>query len=202
MPVRLQLDYDGMTETEVKDDAENLVAKHPELRGRYRVEPSETPLSWHLIFPLSAYPSFEEAYEVALESKCDKDWLEFSKTYRSFGLRTKGIVKVRRESVVAGVKSEAKNLPKEILSSPVLLDVKPDNATEVKRLAKLCSTIDDPTWEYRIEYPINELITGFNITHIVIGCQDEAQARRRINFLQGLGLKFTSKIIRKEREER
>jgi len=193
MPFRLQLDYDGMTKEEVEENAKYLVATYPQLKLRYRIEPSETPTCWYVIFPLSAFTTFEEAYNVAFDSKCDKDWLGFCKTYKSFGLRTKGITKVRRESVVAGERPEPKNKPKQILTSPVLVDFKPDNYVEVKRLVQLCASIDDQEWEYRIEYPLAE-----PLTHVVVGCKDLSQAQRRINWVKYLGIRATAKIIEKE----
>jgi len=199
MPFRLQLDYDGMTKEQVEEDAKNLVENYPELKGKYRIEPSDTPTCFHVIFPLSSLPTFEEAYQIAESSKCERDWLAFCKRYRSFGLITRGMVKVREKSQILGPREKPKNPEHEKITLPTLLDIKPTNSLDVKRTIKLSEAIE-PTidkegnvieeWQWKIEYRLSD-----GRTHILIGCTDPAQARRRAVFLERRGLLFEHRIV-------
>jgi len=190
MVFRLQLDYDGMNREQVEEDAKYLAEKYPELKGKYRIEPSDTPTCFHVVFPLSSIPTFEEAYQIAEASKCERDWLAFCKRYRSFGLVTREMVKVREKSQVLGPRGRPKNPEHEKITLPLILDVKPTNSLDVKRTIKLSEAISDEDWRWKIEYRLSD-----GRTHILIGCTDQAQAKRRAAFLERMGLLFEHRIV-------
>ena len=188
MPIRLALDYDGIPREWVEKDAKELIKKYPILGGRYRIEESGTPMCFHVIFPKSEIPTFEEALQIAKDSLCDRDWLRFCERYRCFALRTRSIKKINPRPP----KKKEKNKPVEEITLPVLLILTPENGRELKRLIRLSESIRDQEWQYKIETPLASLQT-----QIVIGCRSLNQARRRIKWLKERGLQFKHKVIEK-----
>ena len=191
MPVRLALDYDGMTQEDVEQDAQALLKLFPQLKNRYKVEPSQTPTCWHVIFPLSEFKTFEAAADAAEFSKCDKNWLALCRRYRVFGIRTEGITKLRGKSKAVSATPRKYNRPSEMIPSPIKLFVNPVFKEDIKRLVKVSEAIDDPTWLYKVEQIL--IHSGVGI-QLVIGCKDKWQAERRVKFLEELGIAFTHNI--------
>jgi len=190
MPFRLKLDYDGMTKEQVEEDAKRLLEEYPELKGKYSLETSPTPTCFHIKFPLSSIPTFEEAYQIAESSKCDREWLAFCLRYKSFSVVTKEMVKIRDKSDLLKPRGRPKNPEHEKITLPIILDVKPTNSLDVKRTIKLSEAISDEDWQWKIEYRISD-----GRTHILIGCTDQAQARRRAAFLERTGIIFEHSIV-------
>ena len=192
MPVRLALDYDGMSQEAVEHDAQALLDRFPELKKKYKLEASKTPTCWHIIFPLSEFKTFEEAADVAEYSRCDKNWLALCRRYRVFGIRTGQITRLRGESKAIPHQEKKKyKAPSDEIPSPIKLVLKPQDSQAMKRLVRVSESLDDPTWIYKTEQVL--AMNGLSM-QLVIGCKDKYQAKRRIKFLEALGISFTPTI--------
>jgi len=188
---RLELDFDGIPREEVDEEAKRLIKEHPELGNEYRIEASKTERDhYHVIFLKSQFNNFNEPYQIALESKCDKDWLDLCKDYECFGLET---VAARRFNELRQERERKRiiNKPVQMILSPFILDLLPATALDGRRIAKVCESIDDPEWQWTAFVHVFELKQ-----HVQIGCRDEAQANRRMKWLSEQGLNFTAIVKR------
>jgi hypothetical protein len=187
MPISLMLDYDNLEHQDVVKDCESLLKKYPAL-GAYVIEPSKSgrPNRWHVRFPKSVFSTFQEAYDIALESGADPDWLDLCKQYECFGLETE---MSRRSNQAREEKHPIVNRPTRNITSPIILNLKPATALDARRIVKVCEAIKDPTWKY------TAFLQVWNLEHhVLIGCTDEAQAIRRMKWLSEQGLGFTATI--------
>lgn len=193
---RLELDYDNLNREEVDADAKHLAKKFPELGEIYHIESSKTEKDhYHVIFLKSKFTKFEEAYNIAVESKADEDWLTLCKEYECFALETEGS---RRLNEIRQQREQHRivNKPTKMILSPYIIDIIPTTSLDGRRIVKICEAIDDPEWDY------NAFIHVWDLTmHIQIGCRDEAQANRRMAWLSQQGLQFTAKVKRNENVE-
>ena len=80
----LQLDYDGVSLAEVIEDIDALQSLCRNL-GYALVK--RTGKGWHVVFPMSRL-SFEKALKLAEKTRCDKEWLRFSRVIGCMTLRT------------------------------------------------------------------------------------------------------------------
>jgi hypothetical protein len=186
---RLELDYDEVPPDEVEKDAKKLAAMFPELGDTFRVERSKSMGEhFHLIFQKSQFTSFQEAYNIAMKSGADRDWLALCEEYKCFGLETEGS---RRYNEVRQQREKRRviNKPIKMLTSPYILDLIPTTALDARRIVKVCEAIDDPTWKHTSFVNIWELKT-----HVQIGCINEAQATRRMKWLSEQALSFTATV--------
>jgi len=175
------LDYD-LAREEVEEDAKRLSEAY-EL-GPYNIKPSKSG-NYHVEFPLRTFNNFLEAYQIALDSKADRDWLHFCEEHGFFALAP-------RESYMPLEKrktSTAKTEPKAEITLPILLHIVPKDTMNLKRLIGLCESMreKDASWQYKMEQRIDMK------THIIIGCKDEAQAKRRLKMLNRTGIEFEVK---------
>lgn len=192
MKYRLLLDYDIISREEVEEDAKRLNAEHN--LGGYTVEPSDTTGCWHVVFPLTAFDTFEEAYRIAEESKCDKEWLSFCLRYKIFAIKTV-IVKKFQEHANRKIYSR----PIEEIPSPIILVVKPKNEVELKRVAKLSEGIKDETWLWRIRTPIIGILGDSEcLSRVEIGCNNQKQAERRVEFFKRLNIEADYEVKKNE----
>ena len=186
---RLELDYDNMTREDVEQDAKRLSQEFPALGGAYRVEPSKSGQThWHVIFQRSQFPTFQEAYDVAIQSRADPDWLDLCKQYECFGLETEAS---RRRNEVSLQKHKILNKPSRTISSPIILDLVPATALDARRIVKISEAIDparDATWQYKSFIDVWSSLKQ----HVQIGCIDDAQATRRMKWLSDQALNFTA----------
>lgn len=181
---RLLLDYDGMTRQEVEEDAQRLDRKYN--LGGFEIEPSDTPTCYHVYFPLTAL-AFEEALKIAKESRCDPMWLDFCARYKCFAIKSRLAVKIQAQRQALSARKINKQSPR--IDSPVCFRVKPKTSVDLKRLIKLCESISDKTWKWRVVEPVIGLYEDRQVAAMIeIGCQDEYQAARRMRFLLGLGI--------------
>jgi len=191
----LHLDFDGMTYQQVVEDCEKLRKLHPEL-GHYKIEQSKTPNHFHVKFPKSEFPTFEEALAVAKESKADKDWLELCEYYKVFAVVTEAGKTMAKALRLKAFPPRPKKKPAYDLKQPVMLVLHPQTPMDAGRLRAICeSMVDDEEWEYRLEASLHDL--GQRIR---IGCRDEFQAKRRARWLEQQGLKFGWEIVKVEKE--
>lgn len=178
--LKFMLDLDT-TKEEAEDEAKRITAENPSL-GLYSLEQSEGG-NWHVIWHRSHLKTFHEGYLIALDSKCDKDWLDICKKYQIFALFT--------HNSLATTRKLHKRLDTErgTIAGTRLIII-PENDNELKRILSVSKTITDPTWTYRTEYPVGSK------TRVIIGCLDAYQAERRVTFLrEKCGLKFKEEII-------
>lgn len=184
---RLSLDYDDVPYEDVDQDAKRLIKDFPELGNNYEIESSKSGQAhFHVIFHKSKFASFEEAYHIALQSKCDKDWLSLCKEYETFGLETaeaQRFNEARQQKIV--------NKPMKMITLPFLLDLVPASPLDARRIVKVCEAIADPTWQYSAFVHVWDLTT-----HVQIGCRDEKQANRRMKWLSEQDLGFTANVKR------
>jgi len=184
---RLELDYDGLSREDVDTDAKRLVSKHTQLGEEYRIESSKTRHDhFHVIFTRSKFTSFDEAYQIALESRCHKDWLALCKTYQVFALETdasRGWNKAREQQ------HPIVNKPVKMILSPIILTIRPATSLDARRLVKISEAIKDKEWEYKAFTHIWTLKP-----HVEIGCRDPKQATRRLLWLQDQGVSFSAEI--------
>lgn len=177
---RLILDYDILTKEEVEADARRLNEKYN--LGGYEIEPSDTSECFHIIFPKTAFDTFEEPLKIAEESKCEKEWLMFCKRYKIFALKTTLVKKFQPEAT-----RKVYSRPVKEITSPVMLIVKPKTRLELKRLVKLSESTHDKTWVWSIERSVwNVLEDRPALDEVHIGCSNERQAKRRIAFIKKL----------------
>ena len=189
---RLILDYDGLTRQEVEEDARRLDKKYK--LGGYTIESSDTPTCYHVYFYKTALP-FEEALRVAKESRCDPLWLGFCSRYKCFAIKSRLAVKIQvtRQSLPA----RSLNLQVKHLDSPVVLRAKPETSMDLKRLIKLCESISDETWKWRVIEPIIGVYEDRPCLAVVeIGCVDEYQCARRMRFLLETGIELSFEEVR------
>lgn len=189
MFIRLELDYDNLTKEEVDADAKRLTKEFPELGSEYRIEASKTKRDhYHAIFTKSQFSKFEDAYKIALESRCDTDWLALCKDYECFALETQGS---RQYNEIRQQREQKRvvNKPTKMLLQPWILDLMPKTSLDGRRIVKVCEAIEDPEWNY------NAFVHVWNFEqHVQIGCRDEQQAARRLKWLSEQGLNFTATI--------
>jgi len=179
--LKLQIDYDGIPEERVREECESIKAKYG--LGDYVIVPSRTGGHFHVSFPKSRIPTFDEAVKILRETSCDPDWLELSIKYGCFGIRQKTLSGVRE--------SRRLKMPKPkpaLINSPVILDLTPSTLLDLDRATKLCATFKDGT-KYATTRPLADLKT-----HIIVGCTDERQGQRRIKWLQERGVSFQSSV--------
>lgn len=181
---RLELDYDEMPREEVDKDAKRLIADHPELGNDYRIEPSPKRDHYHVIFLKSQFKTFQDAFEIALDSECDKTWLTLCKEYQCFGLETEA---ARSDNIKR--QQQIVNKPSQMLFQSFILDLEPTTSLDGRRIVKVCEAIKDSEWEYKAFTHIITLKP-----HVLIGCRDEAQATRRMKWLSEQGLNFTATV--------
>lgn len=197
MPISLMLDYDNLEHDEVTKDCEKLLKEYPAL-GAYVIEPSRSgqPNHWHVRFPKSAFSTFEEAFAIAKQASVDGDWLALCKEYECFGLETE---ESRRSNEVRRQREENQIVNRRVrrLSSPYTLDLLPTTALDARRIVKLCEAIKDPTWQYTSFIQVQPLEE-----HVQIGCTDEAQASRRMKWLNEQNLGFTATIQKNSGDKR
>ena len=193
MPVRLMLDYDIIDKEEVEEDARILDSKYN--LGGYTVESSDTTSCWHVVFPLTEFKTFEEAFEIAKESKCDKGWLMFCARFKLFAIKTATVKKFQEHA-----SRKISSRPIEEIPSPIILVVKPKNDMELKRVVKLSESIEDKTWLWRISTPLIGIYENRdNLSNVEIGCENHKQADRRIDFLKGLNIDADYEVKNNER---
>jgi hypothetical protein len=122
--------------------------------------------------------SKETAQRVARECKLvDHEWVSFTERYGVQAINT---------AVSRGFHhlEKPKNEPVREIRSPVKLEVVPATTLGIKRVVKLCENLEDKTWEWRLKYGIAE---GPLFRAIIeIGCMNEAQALRRVEFIKKL----------------
>lgn len=179
----LCLDYDGLPRAEVEADAKRLGETYN--LGRHVVTPSRTTGHFHVEFPTKLFNNFEEAYQIALDSKADRDWLDLCKTEQNFTLASASsyIPLTERRQVTKPVKKG---------ESPIQLIVVPGSGEDEKRIVGLCQNMRDETWVWRETLSLTTPIRA----QIIIGCQDGFQANRRIRFMQKITppINFTFEI--------
>jgi len=183
------LDYDKVPREDVDTDAKRLVKEFPELGEDYRIEASKTDRDhYHVIFLKSQFTKFEDAYTIALESQCDKDWLALCKEYECFGLETEGS---RRYNELRRQREQQRvvNKPTKMILLPYILDLMPTSSLDARRIVKVCEAIDDLEWQYNAFVHIWEMKQ-----HVQVGCRDEQQAARRLKWLSEQGLNFSATI--------
>jgi len=174
---RILLDYDGMTEEAMKQEAERLKGMFPEL-GEYKIEPSNTGVvCWTLIFPKSAVP-WDKAVEVIEASDCDQEWKGYALKYGCMAKRTRESMSSKSNPPIG-----LRNKPVEKITLPVKITALAREPLDLKRLVKLCEAIPDKTWEWKVETPLWDLKT-----RVIIGCVDEKQAERRIKMMKEIGI--------------
>lgn len=174
------LDYDVISREEVENDAKRLDEKYG--LGGYEIEASDTNECWHVLFPKTAIDSFEKALEIAEDSKCERDWLEFCKRYKIFAIKT-ALVKTFQPNATRKVFSR----PVDEILSPVILTVKPKTKLDLKRVIKLSESTHDHTWVWKIDTPILGIYDEREeLSNVMIGCKDVKQAGRRISFIKKL----------------
>lgn len=191
----MQLDYDISDRQKVEADAKKLLKKHPILRDTYRIEQTKSG-HWHVIYPKSMIPTFQQCLEIAKESKCDKDWLSLSEEYGTFALVTDAGKTISKKLRLKAFPPKPRKLPAKDFKQPVMLLLYPETPMDRGRLKAICESItNDPEWEWRMEVTLHDLGT-----RIRIGCRDTAQAKRRANWLQQQGIKFRWEIITPEQK--
>ena len=183
----LHLDFDAMDYEEVVQDCERLKKEYPKL-GEYKIESSQQPRHFHVKFPKSKFASFDEAYQIALESKADRDWLPLCQEYQTFGLNTE-VARRYNEIRQQREKQRVVNKPTKMILSPFILDLEPATPLDGRRIVKVCEAIDDPEWHYNAFVHVWDLKQ-----HVQIGCRDEQQANRRMKWLSEQGLNFTATV--------
>ena len=179
---RLILDYDGMRREEVEGDASYIQRVCPRL-GSYRIEKSDTPTCWRVVFPRSAL-SWGEAVSIARYSRCDKEWLEFCIRYGRFASKT-----LMSRSMQPERDYKPKNPAVEKITLPIILVVKPSTKLEVKRVIKICEAIEDKDWKWKYQTPLFTMKT-----EILIGCVDKSQVVRRVKFLEKSGMNLVFEV--------
>jgi len=190
----MQLDFDLPSRDEVEADAKRLCEAFPELGGVYHIEQSKQ--FYHVVFPKSMLPSFDDCVRIAKQSKCDRDWLALSQEYGCFAVVTEAGKTMAKALRLKAFPPKPKKKPAYDLKQPVILILSPDSPRDMGRLRAICeSMIDDEEWEYRLEASLHDL--GQRIR---IGCRDEYQAKRRAKWLEQQGLKFTWEIVKIEKE--
>jgi len=190
----MQLDYDLPNRNEVEADAKRLAEAFSELGGVYRVEQSKQ--FYHVVFPKSMLPSFDDCVRIARQSRCDKDWLALSETYGCFAVVTEAGKTMAKALRLKAFPPRPKKKPALDLKQPVMLILHPETPRDMGRLRAICeSMVDDEEWEYRLEATLHDL--GQRVR---IGCRDDFQAKRRAKWLEEQGLKFSYEIIKIEKE--
>ena len=168
-------------------DAKRLSEEYPELGQEYRIEPSKSGTDhWHVIFPKSVFTSFQAAYDIAATTQADPDWLYLSKLYECFGLETEAS---RHSNRIRQEQHPIVNKPVRNITSPIVLNLHPATALDARRIVKLCEVIKDDTWQYT-----SRLQVWNQEHHVLIGCVDDAQAIRRLQWLGEKDIKFSAKI--------
>lgn len=189
----LMLDYDGISEDEVKADVGRLLQEYPHL-GYYTIKPSKTAdqRHFHVEFPKSAL-NWEEALAIAKETKADKDWLQLSEQYGSFALIEETGKTVSKELRIKKFPAKPKKEPVQEFKQPVILVLDAETWDDHGRLRAICESITDETWEYREGLTLHDLKAKLRI-----GCRDVYQAKRRIAFLERSGVKFQWEIVSRD----
>jgi len=191
---RLELDYDGLPREDVETDAKRLAEQHPELEGNFRIEQSKSGGDhYHVIFPKSQFSKFENAYNIAIRSRADRDWLALCREYECFGLETDNS-RVDNEFRQQKEKERVVNRAVKKVTSPYILELIASTSLDGRRITKVCEAIKDSTWQYATFTSVMDMKT-----HIQIGCVDEAQATRRMKWLSEQELGFTATV--KENKE-
>jgi len=187
---RMQLDYDLPSREEVEADAEKLVETFPQLGGVYRIEQGKQ--FYHVVFPKSMLPSFDDCVKVAEQSKCDPDWLALSKEYGCFAVVTEaGKTMAKALRLKAFPPPRPKKKPAYDITQPIILLISPGTPRDMGRLRAICESMtEDPEWEYRTDFSLADLGQRLRI-----GCRDLYQAKRRAKWLEEQGLKFSWEII-------
>jgi hypothetical protein len=184
---RLELDYDKIPRQTVEEEAKRLISEYAELGDTFRIENSKSGTEhFHLIFPKSQFTNFQEAYDIAAISQADPDWLYLCKLYECFGLETEAS---RHSNQVRQEQHPITNKPVRNITSPIVLNLHPATALDVRRIVKLCEVIKDDTWQYT-----SRLQIWNQEHHVLIGCIDDAQAIRRLQWLGEKDIKFSAKI--------
>jgi hypothetical protein len=190
---RMQIDYDLPNRDEVEADAKKLAEAFPELGGVYRIEQSKR--FYHVVYPLSMLPSFDDCVRIAEQSKCDRDWLDLSKTYGCFAVVTEQGKTLAKSLRLKAFPPRPIKKPALDIKQPVVLILHPETPTDMGRLRAICeSMVDDKEWEWRIEATLQD----YGGRRIRIGCRDEYQSKRRAAWLEKQGLKFKWEIIKQK----
>ena len=195
---RMQLDYDLPNRDEVEADAKKLVEAFPELGGTYRIEQSKSGF-FHVVFPRSMLPSFDDCLRIARQSKCDKNWLALSEEYQSLAVVTEAGKTMAKALRLKAFPPRPKKKPALDLKQPVMLILYPESPRDMGRLRAICeSMVDDEEFEWRLEATLQNVYSGLG-QRIRIGCRDEYQARRRAKWLEKQGLNFKYEILKVEK---
>lgn len=190
----MQLDYDTSDRAVVEADAKKLCEAFPELKGTYRVEQSKSGF-FHVVFPKSMLPSFEDCIQIAEQSKCDRDWLALSKEYGCFAVVTEAGKTMAKALRLKAFPPKPKKKPAYDLTQPVMLILHPETPIDMGRLRAICeSMVDDEEWNYQVEATLQDVYSGLG-QRIRIGCRDQHQATRRQKWLEKQGIRFKWEIV-------
>ncbi len=179
-PFKLCLDFDELTKEQVEEEAKRITKENLHL-GPPTVEPSEGG-NFHVTWHRSHLRTFDEGYNIALNSKADKNWLDICKKYQVFALFT-------RDSLETTLKLRQQKRTYQLESGKVegtKLIITPEDNNEHRRILGLCESMTNPqnnsydsTWSYRVENKLGDCKAT-----IMIGCLDFYQAQRRIRLMR------------------
>jgi len=184
--LKFALDYDDLSKEEVDEEAKQITGENPSL-GPPTIEQSEGG-NYHVTWHRSHLKTFEEGYNIAIDSKADKNWLDICKKYQVFALFT-------HQSLELTMKLRQSKRMFQLEKGSVdgtRLIITPENINEHRRILGICESMkDDSTWTWKLENTL-----GDNVTRIVIGCLDNYQANRRVRFLrEKCGIQFKEEIV-------